>query len=134
MIYLVLKVKFSVTKDLGWVWIVADRTFAFFWLDHVHCSGDQKRVVGLTLIYLVLKVKFSVTKDLGWVWIAVDRTFAFFWLDPVHCSGDPQVQNSAKSNLKLSLTELFTHLKIILLQCFQFSVFSNKLYPNRPLV
>ena len=31
----------------------------------------------------------------------------------------------------------FTHLKIILLQCFQFSVFSfskNKFYPNGPLV
>ena len=34
-------------------------------------------------------------------------------------------------------TVLFIHLKIILLQCFQFSVFSfskNKLYPNGPLV
>ena len=91
MIYLVLKVKFSVTKDLGWVWIAADCAFAFFWLDHVHYLGDQERVVGLTLIYLVLKVKFFVTKDLGWVWIAVDRTFSFFWLDPVHYSGDPQV-------------------------------------------
>ena len=33
-------------------------------------------------------------------------------------------------------TTLFTHLKIILLQCFQFSVFSfskNKLYPNGPI-
>ena len=29
---------------------------------------------------------------------------------------------------------LFTHLKIILLQYFQFSVFSNKWYPNRPLI
>ena len=39
-----------------------------------------------------------------------------------------------KKKLKLGLTILFTHLKIILLQCFQFSVFSNKQYPNRPLV
>ena len=34
-------------------------------------------------------------------------------------------------------TTLYTHLKIILLQCFQFSVFSfnnNKFNPNRPLV
>ena len=31
-------------------------------------------------------------------------------------------------------TILFTHLKIILLQCFQFSVFSNnKLNPNGPI-
>ena len=32
-------------------------------------------------------------------------------------------------------TILFTHLKIILLQCFQFSVFSNnKLNPNGPYI
>ena len=42
--------------------------------------------------------------------------------------------------LKMSPTTLFTHLKIILLQCFQFSIsttfsFSNnKLYSNGPLV
>ena len=30
-------------------------------------------------------------------------------------------------------TTLFTYLKIILLQCFHFSVFSNKQYPNKPL-
>ena len=36
--------------------------------------------------------------------------------------------------LKLGLTALLTHLKIILLQYFQFLVFSNKWYPNRPLV
>ena len=29
---------------------------------------------------------------------------------------------------------LFTHLKNILLQCFQFSVFSIEQYPNRPLM
>ena len=29
---------------------------------------------------------------------------------------------------------LLKHLKIILLQCFQFSVFSNKWYSNRPLI
>ena len=40
-----------------------------------------------------------------------------------------------KKNLKMGLTVLFTHLKIILLQCFQFSIFNfskNKLYPNGP--
>ena len=35
----------------------------------------------------------------------------------------------------MGLTILFTHLKIILLQCFQFSVFSNNnLNPNGPIV
>ena len=27
---------------------------------------------------------------------------------------------------------LFIHLKIISLQCFQFSIFNNKQYPNKP--
>ena len=35
-----------------------------------------------------------------------------------------------KTTLKLGPMILFTHLKIILLQCFQFSIFSNKKYPN----
>ena len=41
-----------------------------------------------------------------------------------------------KTTLKLSPTVLFTYLKIILLQCFsfQFSIFSNKRYLNRPLM
>jgi len=37
-------------------------------------------------------------------------------------------------SLKMGSTVLFTRLKIILLQCFQFSVQQNKLYPNRPLI
>ena len=40
---------------------------------------------------------------------------------------------SATFSLKMVPTTLFTYLKIILLQYFQFSVFSkNKLYPNEP--
>ena len=38
---------------------------------------------------------------------------------------------SAKKILKLCLTILFIYLKIILLQYFQFLIFSNKWYPNR---
>ena len=34
---------------------------------------------------------------------------------------------------KLSPTALFTHLNIILIQCFQFSAFSNKRYPSTHL-
>ena len=37
-----------------------------------------------------------------------------------------------KTTLKLGPTVVFTHLKIILPQYFQFSIFSNKRYPNRP--
>ena len=51
----------------------------------------------------------------------------------MHYSRDPQIFFKEKKTLKLGPTVLFTHLKIILLQCFQFSVFDNKQYPNRPL-
>ena len=42
---------------------------------------------------------------------------------PLHCSRDPQLLYLEK-NFKMGLTVLFTHLKIILLQCFLFLVFS----------
>ena len=43
----------------------------------------------------------------------------------VHYSWDSQVQILANFSLKLGLTVLFTYLKIILLQCFQFSVING---------
>ena len=48
----------------------------------------------------------------------------------VHCSQDPQTSFLLKISLKMDLTALFTYLKIILLQCFQFlvSVFSKISY------
>ena len=48
-------------------------------------------------------------------------TPTFFSMGLIYCSQDPQVQNLANITLKLGLTTLFTHLKIILLQYFQFS-------------
>ena len=42
-------------------------------------------------------------------------------VSPVHYSQDPQTFFLTKHSLKMDLTALFTHLKIILLQCFQFS-------------
>ena len=39
-----------------------------------------------------------------------------------------------KTTLKVGSIILFTHLEIILPQCFQFSIFSNKRYPNRPYI
>ena len=44
----------------------------------------------------------------------------------MHCLRNPQTFFSAKFSLKMGPTTLFIHLKIILLQCFQFSVFNNK--------
>ena len=52
-------------------------------------------------------------------------------MSPMHCSLDPQTFFLAKFSLKMGPTILFTHLKIILLQCFQFLV--NKRYPNTSL-
>ena len=44
-----------------------------------------------------------------------------FPADPMYCSRDPQTSFSTKLSLKIGLMALFTHLKIILLQYFQFS-------------
>ena len=43
----------------------------------------------------------------------------------MHCSRDLQVRVSKNFSLKLGLTVLFTYLKIILLQYFQFSAISG---------
>ena len=43
----------------------------------------------------------------------------------MHYSRDPQLLFSAKTILTLGLTALFTHLKIILLQYFQFLAISS---------
>jgi len=51
--------------------------------------------------------------------------FGVFSMGPMHCSWDPQVQKNPNIKLKLDPVELFTHLKIILLHCFQFSVISS---------
>ena len=42
----------------------------------------------------------------------------------VHCSRTHKLHFSTIFSLKMGLMALFTHLKIILLQCFQFSIFS----------
>ena len=53
-----------------------------------------------------------------------------------YCSWDPQSLYSEKNILKIGPTILFTYLKIILLQCFQFLIFNfsnNKFNLNRLL-
>ena len=69
-------------------------------------------------------------------------SFFFFFLARVFALGDKSnvhalfsTVHGLKKILKMGPTVLFTHLKIILLQRFQFSVSSfskNKLYPNGP--
>ena len=53
---------------------------------------------------------------------------------PVHCLQTHKFHFSAIFSLKMGLTVLFIHLKIILLQYFSVFSFSFQLYPNRPLV
>ena len=48
-----------------------------------------------------------------------------FPVDPVYYSRDSQVRILANFYLKRGSTALFTHLKIILQQCFQFSAISG---------
>ena len=51
------------------------------------------------------------------------QTFFFFWqLHLLYCSWIHKFHFSATFSLKMSSMALFTYLKIILLQCFQFSV------------
>ena len=57
-----------------------------------------------------------------------------FSVCPVYCSRDLQVPFSFKTTSKLGSMALFTHLKMILLQCFQFSIFNNKQYPKTPYI
>ena len=52
----------------------------------------------------------------------------FFLMCLMHYIQDPQVLFSAKTTLKLGPTALFTHLKIILIQCFHISIFSKISY------
>ena len=71
------------------------------------------------------------------VWKCVLRIFQrqLFFVGPVHCSREPQIPSFSNFFFKkLGLTVLFTHLKIILLQYFQFLVFNNKRYPNKLLI
>ena len=69
----------------------------------------------------------------------LDTAEMIFQLRPASVSGSHALFTglinlffSAKLLLKMGLTVLLTHLKIILLQCFQFLIFSNKRYTNTP--
>ena len=58
-----------------------------------------------------MRLAFSVFSTGQWVPCTVNETH--------------KLSNSANFSLKLDPTVLFTHLKIILLQCFQFSAISD---------
>ena len=84
------------------------------------------------IIYLLMTTKHKAS-----VWEArfLAKAFFFFFLwVPCTVHGTHKYLHSTTFSLKLDPTALFTHSKIILLQCFQFSIFSNKWYPNRPKI
>ena len=67
----------------------------------------------------------------GWVWIATRLPFL---VGSCALFTRPTSTEKCKSNFKTGSQALFTHLKIISFQYFQFSIFSNKRYPNKPYV
>ena len=79
--------------------------------------------------------KLSICLDWAYFLRVCGFFFFFFWCTHfsqrqsvmfMYCSWDPQpLYSEKKKKLKMSLMTLFTYLKIILLQCFQFSVFSK---------
>ena len=84
------------------------------------------------LLFLFFSFFFFYTRFKGQVQqrSTVQYCLAVFFLtflsisEPVHCSWTHKFHFLSIFSLKMSPTVLFTYLKIILLQCFQFSVFS----------
>ena len=84
---------------------------------------------------------WATAGDSGYyTWIVADFSYFFVPLSlqwvPYTVYGTHKYHFSTIFSLKIGLTILFTHLKIILLQCFQFQFFSfsnNKFNPNRPI-
>ena len=73
--------------------------------------------------FVILRIHFCIS-FLFFFFPATCFDFSAVNSAPMHCSQVPQTSLSATFSLKMGSTALFTHLKIILLQCFQFSVFS----------
>ena len=91
------------------------------WIRIIIASG----VCVLLLFFFPLFSHFSAFRD------------KFYCSRTVHGTHNHFIQKKYIYILKMRPTALFTYLKIILLQYFQFSVFSftkNKLYPNGPIV
>ena len=81
-----------------------------------------------SLLILVLEYSMNV-----WIKLNFFLSASSVWQWSVHYLWDLQVFFLTKFSLKMNLTILFTHLKITLLLCFQFSIFRNKRYSNRLL-
>ena len=102
-----------------WNLWVHEQLHGVYWL-----AEKSKKSQTLQLLFMHSVCMNSSRK----VWI-----FLFFLANqctPCNCSWTHKFHFSATFSLKIGLTVLFTHLKIILLQYF--SVYSFQLYPNGP--
>ena len=71
-------------------------------------------------IILIFSIRLDMDEKLAFVsgtWITLFRRYRALFTGPT--------TTLLKKNFKMGLTALFTYLKIILLQCFQFSVFNK---------
>ena len=94
---------------LGWSCIrICEFTFCFFFLFFFHAF---QRVMRLLFMYCSLNSSRKC-------WLFHDKQWSMY------CSRSHKLYFSETFSLKMSPTILFTHLKIILLPYFQFSIFS----------
>ena len=107
-----------------------NRCLRFITICSIYCKSYRK------IYYEILSMRLDRVYDSTFAFAF--SFFFFFFFDacvsedieyrsvgPVYCSWDPQVLYLRKKKLKMGPTTLFAHLKIILLQCFQFSIFSK---------
>ena len=120
-------------KIVGYMCMNKYGTQVFFtkknWVTLVFSNG-----FGIEGVWIGLKVAFSVLHFQAFFFFSPHVNSKITWF---YCVGDKKYCSRTVHTLFMGPTTLFTHLKIILLQCFQFSVFSfsnNKFNPNRPIV
>ena len=81
------------------------------------------------LVHFHIKYPFgywvSLLRCVFHVFFSLRSAFQCFTMSFVHCSRDSQTSFFNKIFIKNESPVLFTHLKIILLQCFQFLIFSK---------
>ena len=115
---------------LGMPWLLGSFNYRPFQMDQGHLE--------ITYSSVERQERSSASLDSNYcgIWVFVLRFslffFSFFFVQPafvdfftvnnvsVHCLQIHKFHFSAIFSLKMGLTALFTHLKIILLQCFQF--------------
>ena len=110
------------------------------WVKFLERSNALKNICNFHNIFIIISKK-KIMYMFGFS-VCVCAFPFFFFFNAFHCFRrhralftGPTTTLFRKKKLKMGPTILFTHLENILLQCFQFLVFSfqqNKLYPNEP--